>query len=516
MLSQTSFNGSRIPEAGGLVSAVAPERVNTTVMPVTKDEPTIAGEPGLQVPKDAAAISAFTEINDVDGQKFNEEMSAEEKKKQKKKVKRSQYKAKKKKKAQEAAVNGGDSNTPVGSSAQETSDAEFGSPEPEIPGTFPAVKSSSTEAFERAQEEAESKDAPIEGGEIDHKATTNADKEILPTTLDPRVTDTISDVNPVVAEEIPQPIVTEEAPEPIITVEDPEQVEDKTSSIEPVPAGAETPEEEFSKTSDPSAVEKETDPAIAAALAASTAAAAGLAATEAGTHQPTELKGVAAEPVTSKAAEPVSSKAAEPVTSKAAAAEPVVAAAEPVVSKAAEPVTNKSEPVVAAAAAEPIAAEDIAAEAVSNKAVANNAVAAEAVANKAVAAELVAEKAAAHEPHVAAPEGVEDSVTPEPVTETAIVPVDDAVEKEVDASPVKNLGTAEEEIIVAHGNADEIAAAIVAQEGDVTVEEFKPTDDEAARFAEEVKATAKPAASTANKEKKKPGKFSRFVKKIFK
>ncbi|RCK63903.1 hypothetical protein Cantr_10832 [Candida viswanathii] len=119
-------------------SAPADGELKTTVMP--KEEPhhaSVAGEPGIFVPKDKEALSAFEKIEDTDVKALNEnvtevgtanaenngnsaipapttgvlvegsELTPEERKKQKKKIKRSQYKAKKKKKAAEAkGVNG--------------------------------------------------------------------------------------------------------------------------------------------------------------------------------------------------------------------------------------------------------------------------------------------------------------------------------------------------------------------------------------------------------------------------
>lgn len=97
--------GSRIPEAGGLpvtstsaTGAIVGNDLKATVMP--KEEPqqvSIAGEPGIAIPKgDTLAALEAEPIRHEDAKALNEQISTEDKKKQKKKVKRSQYKAKKK------------------------------------------------------------------------------------------------------------------------------------------------------------------------------------------------------------------------------------------------------------------------------------------------------------------------------------------------------------------------------------------------------------------------------------
>ncbi|CCE82236.1 Piso0_001950 [Millerozyma farinosa CBS 7064] len=98
----------------------------------------IAGEPGIAIPQNPEAISAFSQI---EGEKANfEGLSPEEKKKQKKKVKRNQYKAKKKKKgtsAGAAASSGGQNSgteTTEGGADTEVSQT----PEPDYPETSTA------------------------------------------------------------------------------------------------------------------------------------------------------------------------------------------------------------------------------------------------------------------------------------------------------------------------------------------------------------------------------------------
>ena len=134
----TTIPGAFIPESG-LVAATSTNPVpkegelNTTVLP--KEDPhhaSVAGEPGVFVPKDKETLSAFETFEDTDAKALNEnvteigtantngneqstipapatgvlvegsQLTPEERKKQKKKIKRSQYKAKKKKNAAEA------------------------------------------------------------------------------------------------------------------------------------------------------------------------------------------------------------------------------------------------------------------------------------------------------------------------------------------------------------------------------------------------------------------------------
>ena len=157
--------GAFIPESGLVAATSTPAaqdgELKTTVMP--KEEPhhaSVAGEPGVFVPKDQETLSAFEKIEDTDAKALNEnvteigtanvnnnnnnvdgqstipapttgvlvegsELTPEERKKQKKKIKRSQYKAKKKKKAAEAKAANGE--TAAGSSEF---DSEEMTPEP--------------------------------------------------------------------------------------------------------------------------------------------------------------------------------------------------------------------------------------------------------------------------------------------------------------------------------------------------------------------------------------------------
>lgn len=133
VLESSDFNGlssgSAIPESGGLPVATGaagagalgaaglshhkePEytpakagEAKATVMPTSAPgHASLAGEPGIHIPKDPEALAAFSTVRDVDAKALNEpELTPEERKRQKKKVKRSQYKAKKKSKAAGAA-----------------------------------------------------------------------------------------------------------------------------------------------------------------------------------------------------------------------------------------------------------------------------------------------------------------------------------------------------------------------------------------------------------------------------
>ena len=135
--------GSLIPESGLPVTTPTAQPVSdnqdtlkTTVLP--KEEPhhpSLAGEPGIVIPKEKDALSAFEKVEDTDAKVLNEnvtevgtanaepdslvavpstgvlvegsELTPEERKKQKKKVKKSQYKARKKQRAAEAAAGTG-------------------------------------------------------------------------------------------------------------------------------------------------------------------------------------------------------------------------------------------------------------------------------------------------------------------------------------------------------------------------------------------------------------------------
>ncbi|KAG2735143.1 hypothetical protein G9P44_001357 [Scheffersomyces stipitis] len=168
LVAVSSLAGTKIPEAGGLVSkSVAPAaegELKTTVLPSTEgQQTTLSGEPGIHIPKDADALAAFNEVRDVDPKTLNEpELSAEEKKKQKKKVKRTQYKLKKKKKN----ANG---------SSEEVTDEQSPEPEAESEGI-----SASTAGIAAGAAAAVAGAAGIAG-----VAATSAEKE-APKTLDPK------------------------------------------------------------------------------------------------------------------------------------------------------------------------------------------------------------------------------------------------------------------------------------------------------------------------------------------
>ena len=127
------------------------DTLKTTVLP--KEEPhhlSLAGEPGIVIPKEKDALSAFEKVEDTDAKALNEnvtevgtanaepnslnavpstgvlvegsELTPEERKKQKKKVKKSQYKARKKQRAAEAAAGEANSTSDI--------DTEEATPEP--------------------------------------------------------------------------------------------------------------------------------------------------------------------------------------------------------------------------------------------------------------------------------------------------------------------------------------------------------------------------------------------------
>ncbi|KAK6205102.1 regulation of G-protein function [Scheffersomyces amazonensis] len=127
-----------------------------------------------------------------------------------------------------------------------------------------------------------------------------------------------------------------------------------------------------------------------------------------------------------------------------------------------------------------------------------------------------------------------------PVETPAVSNGEAAVEKEVDASPLvkspkkaKNYES-DEEIVIAQGTVDKdaITAAVVAQEGDVTLEEMNLTEAEKAKLTEEAniptktatpapaktapaKAKASTTSSSAKEDKKKKEKKPNFIVRFF-
>ncbi|CUM66397.1 uncharacterized protein PRCAT00004061001 [Priceomyces carsonii] len=475
-----------IPESGGLPvkTSTAPgnKDVNTTVLPTSEgQQTTLVGEPGIQVPKDPAAISAFTEVRDVDPKTLNEPpLTSEEKKKQKKKVKRSQYKAKKKKKAAEAVV--GTSGT--GTSATETSDHDT---EPE-----------------RATPEPSSKEGAFVPLSLDQiKSDTEKDK-----LADKRIDDIA------VAPGRESAWSNNESPE---------------VSKEP-------------KQSDDEAKEKATEAFVAAAGAAGVVGAtSAVLASEAGAPKDIPQAGSNAEPETAGKTGG-SLNDGLPIEPNPTPISPSVAAVKSekiddlsggdlkdlTASKLEEPTVSEpngdASAVVVTSATEtvPKTLDPNAHEADEKPGVLSSE---EPVTQTNVTA---LESQAEGEKKPDTTTGLRDEVTPE---------------KEVDAEPIskseKSLVNDDEEIVIAQGSLSqkELAAAIAAQEGDVTVEEIKPTVSEAARLKEEAKLQGNPSktapetetspsktpAKTLGKEKvpkkegeKKKGGLSKFLKKIFK
>lgn len=207
-----------------------------------------------------------------------------------------------------------------------------------------------------------------------------------------------------------------------------------------------------------------------------------------------------------------------PVAAESAPAETPVVAAAPVETPVDAPVTeaeeapeSKGAPLAATALVAPVVAET-----------------AEPAPTPAPVAEPVHEVVT---PVVAQPDSTVDKVDTEAVERVEPVangaPVVASQTKEVDASPVKGKAgydSGDEIIIAQGGNIKDIQQQIVAENGDVSIEEIKPTPSEAKRLADEAKipeqktAPAKTTPKTATKEekKKKKGGFISKLKKIFK
>lgn len=149
----SSADGAKIPEAGGL--AIAASTVSATVMPSSEGQQATLGEPGVVIPQDAEALSAFETVRNVDPKTLNEtpELTAEEKKKQKKKLKKTQYKLNKKKKKAAAAAGAG----------EETSTTTEAEPTPE-PAVAPEAVAAAAAAplVLEAEADAPAAAAPIE------------------------------------------------------------------------------------------------------------------------------------------------------------------------------------------------------------------------------------------------------------------------------------------------------------------------------------------------------------------
>ncbi|EMG49997.1 hypothetical protein G210_5009, partial [Candida maltosa Xu316] len=312
--------GSIIPESGLPVenkSVSNDNELKTTVLP--KEEPhhaSVAGEPGVFIPKDKEALSAFEKVEDVDPKTLNEnvtevgtantevpnesitapstgvlvegsDLTPEEKKKQKKKIKRTQYKAKKKKKdAAAAAANGG---------SVETS-TEEGTPEPEendvsktaavagvgaVSGAA-AAAAAATAALQHHPETLGSTTHPTDDAVTkDIKVPVHTDvKEPVatePTVAEPVVAEPVA-AEPVVAE----PVVAEPVVSEPVVEQAKESIPTEPVVAEEVPAVAAvdgtapvvTAEDLHPKTLDPKAVEGEAQEVDASPVAATGAAAA--------------------------------------------------------------------------------------------------------------------------------------------------------------------------------------------------------------------------------------------------
>lgn len=204
--------------------------------------------------------------------------------------------------------------------------------------------------------------------------------------------------------------------------------------------------------------------------------------------EPIEPAPVVAEPV-----EPVAAEPAEPVAQQKQAeselhhgAVPVVAAALPLAAGAG--IAGVGGGSVSASPAEPVAPAPT-----PNKAVSEDPVP---ITEKEAAAPIIA-PVVAEEHHTLDPKAAatEESVEehPAPSVEKTTAPVESVIpEQEVDASPdvpvdtpKKDVEPETEEIVITQGNIHNPKAAIAAAEGDVIVEEIRPTASEAARLTKE-------------------------------
>lgn len=198
-------------------------------------------------------------------------------------------------------------------------------------------------------------------------------------------------------------------------------------------------------------------------------------------------------PIVAKPLEPVDAEPIEPIDQhKQAEAEehynavPVVAAALPLAAGAG--IAGAGGSSVSASPAEPVAPAPT-----PNKAVLEEPVpVSEKEAAAPIIAPVVAEEHHTLDPKAAATEEpIEEH--PAPSVEKTTAPIESVIpEQEVDASPDVPVVTAKkeiepetEEIVITQGNIHNPKAAIAAAEGDVTVEEIRPTASEAARLTKE-------------------------------
>ena len=286
----SSMPGAFIPESGLVAATTAPAaaqdgELKTTVMP--KEEPhhaSVAGEPGVFVPKDQETLSAFEKIEDTDAKALNEnvteigtannidgqstipapttgvlvegsELTPEERKKQKKKIKRSQYKAKKKKKAAEAKAANGDA--AAGSSEF---DSEEMTPEPTTKdiidgdedkekisttgfaagaGTAAASAAAAGAALANHSETPGSTTHPVNDNvtkDIEEPVVANVDVDAVDGVKAPIAEDTVVDEVPSTTVVVEAPVVNDSTP----VVED-EPVVDSTPAVNGAPVVDSTP-----------------------------------------------------------------------------------------------------------------------------------------------------------------------------------------------------------------------------------------------------------------------------------
>lgn len=156
---------TKIPEAGGL--AIGSGTVNTTVLPSAEGQQATLGEPGIVIPKDAEALSAFETVRNVDPKTLNKpaeltpELTPEEKKKQKKKLKKTQYKLNKKKK-KAAAAGGDEDSTTEAEPTPEPAAAAVADPEVVAPVVAAPVVATPVEVTEAPNAESVQKEVVAE------------------------------------------------------------------------------------------------------------------------------------------------------------------------------------------------------------------------------------------------------------------------------------------------------------------------------------------------------------------
>ncbi|RCK63559.1 hypothetical protein Cantr_09568 [Candida viswanathii] len=258
-------------------SAPADGELKTTVMP--KEEPhhaSVAGEPGIFVPKDKEALSAFEKIEDTDVKALNEnvtevgtanvenngnatiaapttgvlvegsDLTPEERKKQKKKIKRSQYKAKKKKKAAEAkGVNG---EATAGSSEFDSEDlTPEATAKDEVDGDAEKSKLSSTGFVAGSGASAAAASAALAQHSATPGSTTHAN-DVDPKT--PAVSEPTADGDASTTAVVDAPIVNSTAP--VVNGTTPAVEETKAETAAPIDGSAPAVEaKESPKTLDP-------------------------------------------------------------------------------------------------------------------------------------------------------------------------------------------------------------------------------------------------------------------------